>query len=93
LSTKVDRVVKMVNTKDSHEVTLKSLIESSGHTQESFAKNIGLSRSAITYYIAGQKLPRADHFFKMAKLLGVSPKTLAQSMGINTAGIPDDSPN
>ncbi len=80
----------MVDISDVSEVTLKSLIESSGYTQESFAKNVGLSRSAVTYHIAGQKLPRVDHFFKMAKLLRVSPKVLARSIGLDISGIPDD---
>ncbi len=70
--------------------TLKSLIESAGYTQKSFAKALNLSLSIVTYYIAGEKLPRVDRFFDMASKLNVSPKTLAKSMGIDVSEVPDD---
>lgn len=75
---------------DSH--TLKSLIESAGYTQKSFAKAMKLSLSAVTYYISGEKLPRVDRFMEMARELKVSPKTLARSMNLDITGIPDDIP-
>ena len=72
------------------EDTLKSLIESAGFTQKAFAKELGLSLSTVTFYISGEKLPRVDRFMEMAKRLKVSPKKLANSIGIDTSGIPDD---
>ncbi len=78
LSTKVD--------------TLKSLIKSAGYTQKAFAKELGLSLSVVTFYIAGEKLPRIDRFLEMARKLKVSPKKLAMSMNLDVSGIPDDVP-
>jgi transcriptional regulator with XRE-family HTH domain len=75
------------------EDTLKSLIEEAGFTQKGFAKELGLSLSTVTFYIAGEKLPRIDRFIEMAKKLNVSPKKLANSMGLDTSGVPDDFPS
>ncbi len=72
--------------------TLKSLIESSGYTQKSFAKSLGLSLSTVTYYISGEKLPRVDRFFDMAIKLNVSPKTLGKCMGLDVSKVRDDVP-
>jgi transcriptional regulator with XRE-family HTH domain len=77
-----------VSTKE--DLTLKSLIEDAGYTQRDFAKTLGLALSTVTFYISGEKLPRIDRFFEMCKTLGVSPKTLAQSMGLDVSDVPDD---
>ena len=70
------------------EDTLKNLIESAGYTQKEFAKDLNLSLSTVTFWIAGEKLPRVDHFLKMCKKLKVSPITLAKSMGLDVDDIP-----
>jgi transcriptional regulator with XRE-family HTH domain len=80
---------KEISTKED---TLKGLIEAAGYTQKEFAKELNLSLSAITFYIAGEKLPRIDRFLEMAKKLNVSPKTLAKSMKLDVSDIPDDRP-
>jgi transcriptional regulator with XRE-family HTH domain len=80
-----------ISTKEDND-TLKSLIESAGYTQKDFAKAMSLSLSTVTYYISGEKLPRIDRFLEMARTLKVSPKKLANSMGLDTSGIPDDLP-
>lgn len=72
------------------EDTLKTLIESAGHTQKSFAEKLKMHLSAITAYIAGKKIPRTDRFLSMCRELKVSPKTLAKAMGMNVEGIPND---
>ncbi len=72
------------------EDTLKGLIEAAGYTQKQFAKKLGLSLSTVTFYIAGEKLPRVDRFLEMAKTLNVSPKKLAKSMKLDVEGIPND---
>ena len=72
--------------------TLKSLIESAGYTQISFAKALKLSASIIGYYVAGEKKPRVDRFFEMCEKLNVSPKTLGKSMGMDVSRVPDDKP-
>ena len=81
---------KEISTKED---TLKSLIESAGYTQKEFAKDLETSLSTVTFWIAGKKLPRVDHFFNMCRKLKVSPITLAKSMGLNVEGIPNDRPS
>lgn len=76
---------KEISTKED---TLKSLIEHAGYTQKEFAKELNISLSAVTFYIAGEKLPRVDRFFLMCKKLKVSPVTLAKSMKLDVEGIP-----
>lgn len=75
------------------EDTLKSLIEAAGYTQKEFAKELNLNLSTITFYIAGEKLPRVDRFLEMSRKLKVSPKTLAKSMKLDISDIPDDISN
>ncbi len=70
--------------------TLKSLIDSAGYTQKSFAQSLNLSLSTVTYYIAGEKLPRIDRFLEMCRKLKVDPITLAKSMGLDVSDIPDN---
>jgi transcriptional regulator with XRE-family HTH domain len=76
---------KEISTKED---TLKSLIESAGYTQKEFAKELNLNLSTVTFYVAGQKLPRIDRFLEMCKKLKVSPLVLAKSMGLDVDGIP-----
>lgn len=71
--------------------TLKSLIESAGYTQKSFAKALGVALSTVTYYISGEKLPRVDRFLEMCRKLNVSPITLAESMKLDVSGVPNSS--
>jgi len=73
-----------------NEDTLKTLIEKSGLTQKQLAKRVGKSLSTITYWVSGEKLPRVDHFLRMAKALNVSPKQLAEAMGLDVSELPDD---
>jgi transcriptional regulator with XRE-family HTH domain len=72
---------------------LKDLLARAEITQKELAKRMEVSYSLVGFYIAGKKTPGFDKAVAMSRELGVSLKTLAQSMGINTAGIPDDSPN
>jgi transcriptional regulator with XRE-family HTH domain len=72
---------------------LKDLIEQSGHTQKSFAQSLGKAYSTVQYYVAGEKSPTVQVFADMCRVLNQSPKTVMQALGIDTAGIPDDSPN
>ncbi|MFM2026909.1 MAG: hypothetical protein RLZZ339_1626 [Cyanobacteriota bacterium] len=72
---------------------LKQLIEQSGHTQKSLAESLGLSYASVKYYVAGQKTPGANVLADMCRVLNQSPKTVMNALGIDTTGIPDDSPN
>lgn len=78
---------KEISTKED---TLKTLIESAGYTQKSFAEKLKVHLSALTAYIAGKKIPRTDRFLSMCRELNVSPKTLAKAMRLDVSGIPDD---
>ncbi|GBD51447.1 helix-turn-helix domain-containing protein [Microcystis aeruginosa NIES-298] len=72
---------------------LKQLIEQSGHTQKSFAESLGLSYASVKYYVAGEKMPGSNVLADMCRVLNQSPKTVMSALGIDTTGIPDDSPN
>ncbi|ARI81655.1 hypothetical protein C789_4904 [Microcystis aeruginosa FACHB-905 = DIANCHI905] len=47
----------------------------------------------INSWVAKKKNPRLDNALVLCRELGISLKTLAQSLGLDTTGIPDDSPN
>jgi len=80
----------MNNEISTKEDTLKSLIESAGYTQKSFAQKLKVHLSAVTAYIGGKKIPRTDRFLSMCRELEVSPKTLAKAMGLDVSNIPND---
>ena len=72
---------------------LKDLLAQAEITQKELAKRMNVSYSLVGFYIAGKKMPAFDKAVSMSRELNVSLKILAESMGINTDGIPDDSPN
>lgn len=51
---------------------LKSLREENGLTQEELAKKLSVSKSAISYYENGKRIPTVDNFHKLASILNVS---------------------
>ncbi len=70
--------------------TLKQIIEQSGLTHQQLADIIGVKQPRISELIKpGQDL-RMSTSIKLAKALNVSLKTLAESIGQDTSGIPDD---
>ena len=72
---------------------LKALITEAGITQKELANQLGVSYTAVKYYISGVNRPSIDIFSNMCRVLNQSPKTVMKSLGIDIAGIPDDSPN
>lgn len=72
------------------EITLRSLRESLGYSQESFAAKVHLTRNAVMRYEQGLAEPKASNFISMARELGVPLKTLARAMKYDVTGIPDD---
>ena len=72
---------------------LKSLIKEAGITQKEFANRIGVNYSAVKFYVSGINRPSIDVFADMCRVLNQSPKTVMNALGIDTTGIPDDSPN
>lgn len=72
-------------------LTLKELIAKTNITQRELAKRTGLSERTINEWVAGKYIPRLDNALILCRELGVSVKTLSASIGLDTAGIPDDS--
>lgn len=75
------------------EKTLKQLIEAKSTTQRELSKRTGIAEVTINGWVAGKYVPRLDNALLLCRELGVSLKTLAESIGLDTSGIPDDSPN
>ncbi len=72
---------------------LKALITEAGITQKEFANRIGVNYSAVKFYVSGINRPSIDVFADICRVLNQSPKTVMSALGIDTTGIPDDSPN
>ena len=75
---------------DSRELTLKSLREAAGFTQEQLAKELSIGIRIISDWENGKKIPKFDNAVSLAGALKVSLKTLASSMNMNVAKIPND---
>jgi transcriptional regulator with XRE-family HTH domain len=70
--------------------TLKQIIQASGLTHQQLADLLGVKSPRISELMRpGQDL-RISTTIKLAKALNVSLKTLAQSIGQDTDGVPDD---
>jgi transcriptional regulator with XRE-family HTH domain len=76
----------------STEKPLKALIKEAGITQKELANRLGVSYTAVKFYVSGVNRPSIDIFADMCRVLNQSPKTVMTALGINTGGIPDDSP-
>lgn len=92
VNTKVWKSVKM-KTPDESIATLKQLIDRANMTQRELSKRTGIAEVTINSWVAGKYIPRLDNALVLCRELSVSLKTLAQSLGLDTTGIPDDSPN
>lgn len=60
-------------------MTFKELLEKKSVTQEELAQAVGVTQSAISYWSNGVTYPRTRDLIKIAKVLGVSVKTLVES--------------
>jgi transcriptional regulator with XRE-family HTH domain len=78
------------DTDNDPETTLKGLIEQAGTNQRKLSKECGIAEVTINAWVAGKYSPRLDNAILVAKALGVSLKSLAKSMGMDTKGVPDD---
>ncbi|CCI02145.1 MAG: helix-turn-helix domain-containing protein [Microcystis aeruginosa] len=72
---------------------LKALIKEAGITQKELANQLGVSYTAVKFYVSGVNRPSIDIFADICRVLNQSPKTVMKALGIDTTGIPDDSPN
>ncbi len=58
---------------------LEKLLDENSLTQKDLAEMTGLTQSAISHYIKGDRVPKGDNLFKIANVLGVSVDVLASS--------------
>lgn len=72
------------------ELTLKSLREAAGYTQEQLAKELNCGIRTISNWENGNKIPKFDNAISLATKLKVSLKTLARSMKFDVSDTPND---
>lgn len=60
-------------------MTFRELLKKKNVTQEELAVAIGVRQSAVSAWVCGKTQPRTRHLIKIAKVLGVSVKTLVES--------------
>jgi transcriptional regulator with XRE-family HTH domain len=70
--------------------TLKDLIKAANLTYRELAKNLGTSPDQIVAWNQFKVKPTLPYVVKLAKQLNVSFKTLAEALGEDVEGIPDD---
>ena len=64
--------------KKEHGDIIKLLLKKRGITQTWLAKELGMSFSVTNAYVCNRKQPNLTTIFKVADLLGVSPKELIE---------------
>jgi transcriptional regulator with XRE-family HTH domain len=70
--------------------TLKDLIREANLTYQQLGDRLGVTRSMISQWNSQGTDLRTSTLIRLAKELNVSLKTLAESIGQDTTGIPDD---
>ncbi len=75
---------------EKQEITLRSLREAAGYTQEQLAKELKVGIRTISNWENGNKVPKFDNAISLATKLKVSLKTLAKSMKFDVSNTPDD---
>lgn len=70
--------------------TLKELIKQKKLTYGQVSQRVGCSVSTISQYVGRLKTPGLDKAIAMSRVLGVSLKVLALSLGLDVSDVPDD---
>src|SRR5579872_2586756 len=70
-------------TKATWTTRIKARMEELGMTQEMLANKMGITRGAITHYIAGRRQPPLRQFQKLAAILKVDPAWLQYGTKVN----------
>lgn len=70
--------------------TLKKLIKDAGLTQRELAQKTGIKEVTVNSWVAGKRMPTFDNAVIIAKAINCDLKTLAESLGIDTQGIPEN---
>ncbi len=73
-------------------ISLKSLREAVGLTQPELSFRMGCGIRIISHWENGNKVPRLNNAINLARELGVSLKTLSESLNLDVSGVPDDTP-
>ena len=60
------------------EIKLKEYLKKNRWTHSAFAREVGVSRITIFYYVTGQMKPSQDTISKMAKVLNISEKQVTK---------------
>ena len=63
---------------------VKDRLKVLGMTQEALARKIGVTRSAITHYLAGRRVPSLNQFEKLAEVLKANPSWLQFGSSLET---------
>lgn len=71
-------------------LTLKELIEKAGTNQRELSKRTGIAEVTLNTWVARKKVPRLDNALLLCRELKISLRTLADSIGLDVSGIPDD---
>jgi transcriptional regulator with XRE-family HTH domain len=75
---------------ENQKLTLRSLREAAGYTQEQLAKEMNVGIRIISHWENGNKIPKFDNAISLANKLKVSLKTLAQSINLDVSQTPND---
>jgi transcriptional regulator with XRE-family HTH domain len=72
------------------DLTVKSLREKSGYTQQQTATYLNIGIRTVAYWESGHKMPSLENAVKLASLYQVSLKTLARAFGLDVSDLPND---
>jgi transcriptional regulator with XRE-family HTH domain len=70
---------------------LKEIIKERVGSQRELARRTGIKEVTINSWVAGRKMPSFENAVIVAKSLDIDLKTLAQSLGLDVAGLPSES--
>ena len=71
-----DNAPESTETRNGWQDRIKERLKTLGMTQETLAKKIGITRSAICHYLAGRRVPSLHQFSKLAEVLEANPSWL-----------------
>lgn len=57
---------------------IRTRLEENGMMQKELAEKMGSTESSVSKWISGERIPRLDNFFVLAKVLGVESSELIE---------------
>lgn len=73
---KPDKESNTLKKVDGWQHRIKERLKALGMTQDALARKIGVTRSAITHYLTGRRVPSLSQFSKLAEVLEANPSWL-----------------